>query len=79
MIGRSRDNRQQHEQPLHERHHAAEKLGAAFRGHKSRKETERKKTYESTAARRQQEYEDEVHRERARHVYRPQGKSASGF
>lgn len=65
--------------PVHERHHAAEKLSSAFRGHKARKEVEYKKRSADNERQRAAEYEEEVNRENSRRIYRPKGKSHNGF
>ena len=64
---------------MHERHHAAEKLSSAFRGLKARREVEYKKRSQESARQRDSDYEEEINREKSRKIYRPKGKSHSGF
>jgi Ca2+-binding EF-hand superfamily protein len=76
---KSRTSRQSGAAPVYERHQAAEKLSSAFRGHKARKEVEYKKRATDNARQQEMEYEEEINREKSRKIYRPKGKSYSGF
>mmetsp|Transcript_9325 Transcript_9325/g.14050 ORF Transcript_9325/g.14050 Transcript_9325/m.14050 type:complete len:1135 (+) Transcript_9325:93-3497(+) len=76
---RQDSSNQQNIAPKHIRHRAAEKLGAAFRGHKGRKEVSKVRSNVEAAMRREQDREEEIRKEKARHIYRPKGKSYIGF
>ena len=65
--------------PLHQRHNAAAKLAAAYRGRQGRKEVEQKKRYLDAERRAHYEEAEEAARPKARQIARPKGNSYIGF
>ena len=66
-------------EPVYVRHQAAEKLAAAFRGHKGRKEADHARRKMEAQQRALREQEDEMHRPKPAQILRPKGKSYIGF
>lgn len=66
-------------EPVHVRHQAAEKLAAAFRGHKGRREAEHARRKMEAQQRVRREEEQELNRPKAAQIVRPKGKSYIGF
>ena len=64
---------------LADRHKAAAKLSAAFRGHKGRQEFHKEVRKVNAIRAQEEENRAEAERPKARTILRPQGKSYSGF